>query len=78
MQFLKDFATYMLSPGPNSDTLHNPITSWFWWCWNANSFDTGGLVHNMQLHFPGRVVIVRLLCGLPASNADMQLANLYS
>ena len=40
----------MLSPGPNSDSLHNPITSWFWWCWNANSFDTGGLVRNLCLH----------------------------
>lgn len=45
-QFLKDYATYMLSPGPSSDSLHNPINSWFWWCWNANSFDTGGLVRS--------------------------------
>jgi hypothetical protein len=40
----------MLSPAPNSDSLHNPINSWFWWCWNANSFDTGGLVRNNYLH----------------------------
>jgi len=44
VQFLNDLAKYMLQPGAGTDSLHNPVTSWFWWCWNANSADTGGLV----------------------------------
>lgn len=33
-----------LCPGSGNDGLHNAITSVFWWAWNANSGDTGGIV----------------------------------
>ena len=42
-----DLAKYMLNvqdDGSPVDELHNPITSFFWFAWNANSGDTGGLV----------------------------------
>ena len=34
------------SDGSQIDDLHNPITSFFWFAWNANSGDTGGLVNS--------------------------------
>lgn len=42
-----DLARYMQNvqaDGSPVDDLHNPITSFFWFAWNANSGDTGGLV----------------------------------
>ncbi len=42
-----DLARYLLNvqaDGTPVDALHNPITSFFWFAWNANSGDTGGLV----------------------------------
>ena len=42
-----DLAKYMLNKkddGSPVDDLHDPITSFFWFAWNANSGDTGGLV----------------------------------
>ena len=44
-----NLAQYMLniqSDGSPVDDLHNPITSFFWFAWNANSGDTGGLVNS--------------------------------
>ncbi|KAL3155198.1 hypothetical protein ABBQ32_013138 [Trebouxia sp. C0010 RCD-2024] len=44
-----DLAKYMLNKkddGSPVDDLHNPITSFFWFAWNANSGDTGGLVNS--------------------------------
>jgi len=42
-----DLARYLQNvqaDGTPIDALHNPITSFFWFAWNANSGDTGGLV----------------------------------
>ena len=42
-----DLARYLQNvqaDGSPVDDLHNPITSFFWFAWNANSGDTGGLV----------------------------------
>ena len=44
-----DLVNYMLNAqndGSPVDDLHNPITSFFWFAWNANSGDTGGLVNS--------------------------------
>ena len=30
--------------GAANDGKHNPIPHLFWWAWNSNSADTGGLV----------------------------------
>uniref|UniRef100_A0A383VWA1 Glycoside hydrolase family 5 domain-containing protein n=1 Tax=Tetradesmus obliquus TaxID=3088 RepID=A0A383VWA1_TETOB len=45
---LGDFATYMnrSSPTDNNHLRHEPVSGWFWFCWNANSQDTGGLVED--------------------------------
>ena len=45
-QFLNDLASYWNTPGPDSDNLHAAVTDWFWWCWNANSADTGGMARS--------------------------------
>ncbi len=42
------YANYINNVGNGADGLHNPITSWFWWCWNANSGDTGGIVRRFN------------------------------
>lgn len=37
---LEDFAKYMQADAPD----HAPVPNMIWWCWNANSGDTGGVV----------------------------------
>ncbi len=43
-QCLKDYAQYLLNNGSAVDGQHAASPSWFWWAWNANSGDTGGIV----------------------------------
>jgi hypothetical protein len=40
VKMLNDFATYMQT----DDGTHAAIPNMIWWCWNANSGDTGGIV----------------------------------
>ena len=35
---------YVTASGGGADGMHAPMAGWFWWSWNANSGDTGGLV----------------------------------
>lgn len=44
LQCLADFALYINNTGSAVDGKHAAINSWFWWAWNANSGDTGGIV----------------------------------
>lgn len=44
LEMMPQYANYMAGGENGADGLHDPITSWFWWCWNANSGDTGGVV----------------------------------
>jgi aryl-phospho-beta-D-glucosidase BglC (GH1 family) len=44
--FLRDFVKYMNNTGDARDGKHNKIGNWFYWSWNPNSGDTGGLVEN--------------------------------
>ncbi|EIE25050.1 glycoside hydrolase [Coccomyxa subellipsoidea C-169] len=41
---LSDMAKYLNNQGEANDGRHNPIPHLFWWAWNPNSADTGGLV----------------------------------
>ena len=41
---LHDMAQYLNNQGAANDGKHNPIPHLFWWAWNSNSADTGGLV----------------------------------
>jgi len=41
MNSLKD---YMMNVGEAHDKVHHKVRNWFWWSWNANSGDTGGIV----------------------------------
>ncbi len=41
---MADLAKYLNNEGQARDGKHNPIDNWFYWSWNANSGDTGGLV----------------------------------
>ncbi len=41
---LHDMAKYLANEGDADDDRHNPIPHLFWWAWNSNSADTGGLV----------------------------------
>jgi hypothetical protein len=50
LAFFRDLAPYLLNRGtapsdgtPVNSTLHNGVSSWFWFAWNANSGDTGGI-----------------------------------
>ena len=43
---LADMATYLANTGAATDGRHNQIPHMFWWAWNANSGDTGGIVQD--------------------------------
>jgi len=43
---LTDMAAYLNCDSRGDDGRHEPISSWFYWCWNVNSGDTGGLVRD--------------------------------
>lgn len=44
--FFKSFANYLNNNNDAVDGLHNPINNWFYWDYNPNSSDTGGIVAN--------------------------------
>lgn len=41
---LESLSDYIRNKDYAADGLHHSIHSWFYWCWNADSGDTGGLV----------------------------------
>ncbi len=41
---MRDIAAYLNNSGAAADGKHQAISHWFYWSWNANSGDTGGLV----------------------------------
>ena len=46
LSFFISFANYMNNTNDALDGLHNPISNWFYWDYNPNSGDTGGIVAN--------------------------------
>lgn len=44
LQFFNSFASYLNNTNDANDGKHQPIYNWFYWSWNANSGDTGGVV----------------------------------
>lgn len=43
--FLRDIASYLRNNNSvPTQSRHDNSTMWFWWSWNANSGDTGGIV----------------------------------
>ena len=44
--FLSSFANYLNNSNDAVDNLHNPINNWFYWSYNPNSGDTGGIIDN--------------------------------
>ncbi len=49
LQSMPDIAAYLNNSGGAADGKHNKIPNWFFWSWNANSGDTGGLVQDNWL-----------------------------
>jgi hypothetical protein len=41
---LSGLSDYLQAKGAGDDGQHYAISNWFWWSWNADSGDTGGLV----------------------------------
>lgn len=46
IQSMNDISSYLNNTGGAEDGLHQAVTNWFYWDWNANSGDTGGIVDN--------------------------------
>jgi hypothetical protein len=44
LEHLRDLALWMNNAGAARDSEHNAVLNWFYWSYNANSGDTGGLV----------------------------------
>lgn len=49
LQSMPDIASYLNNSGGAADGKHHAIGNWFYWAWNADSGDTGGLVANNWL-----------------------------
>lgn len=43
-QVMNLFLNYFKAEGSANDGQHERIDGWYWWSWNANSGDTGGVV----------------------------------
>ena len=43
-QAMYSIRDYVTNTGGGADGQHVAMAGWFWWSWNANSGDTGGLV----------------------------------
>ena len=43
-QALDSIRAYAMNSGGGMDGNHVVMAGWFWWCWNADSGDTGGMV----------------------------------
>ena len=41
---MNSIKNYMMNVEDAQDKIHHKIRNWFWWSWNANSGDTGGIV----------------------------------
>lgn len=48
---LSDLALYMNAQGAGNTGGHNAFSNWFYWSYNANSGDTGGLVDDSWMKF---------------------------
>ena len=44
LQAMTSIRDYAMNLGGGNDGKHAVLAGWFWWSWNANSGDTGGLV----------------------------------
>ncbi|BDA42796.1 probable major extracellular endoglucanase [Coccomyxa sp. Obi] len=49
LSWLRDLSSWINNISPANDGQHSPVTSFFYWCWNDNSGDTGGLVDDSWL-----------------------------
>lgn len=49
IQSMQDFAKYLNNTGTGADGKHHAIKNWFYWSWNPNSSDTGGIVDDNWL-----------------------------
>ncbi|CAL5222447.1 g4812 [Coccomyxa viridis] len=49
MAWIHDFSQWKNNIGAANDGLHDNVNSYFFWSWNANSGDTGGLVDDSWL-----------------------------
>lgn len=50
IQSMTDIASYLNDSGGAADGKHQIIPNWFFWAWNANSGDTGGVVDDSWLN----------------------------
>lgn len=56
LQSMNDIAKYFRLAGDSNDGKHQAIPHWFYWSWNANSGDTGGLVADNWLDIQWRKI----------------------
>ena len=74
-QMLADMGTYLANAGAVADGRHNQIPHAFWWAWNANSGDTGGVVQDDWITVRG---LIRLPIPLPSRICNhAAVAGLY-
>lgn len=61
---MKDMAAYFNNTGTMADGKHEAIPNWFYWSWNANSGDTGGIVEDDWVRIIWKKIDYLLTVGL--------------
>lgn len=61
---LRDLALYINNEGAAKSDEHTGVNYWFYWCWNANSGDTGGIVDNSWVNIEWRKINYLMDIGL--------------
>ncbi|KAL0040077.1 hypothetical protein WJX79_005360 [Trebouxia sp. C0005] len=64
IQAMQDLASYLGNVGAGADGQHAPIPHWFYWSWNANSGDTGGIVADDWTSIHWKKIDYLISCGL--------------
>lgn len=70
--FLADMGKYLRNDPATAAYPHAPIQNLFWWSWNPNSGDTGGVVQNDWL----TVRPSNHLCGILCPHKCCEIAGL--
>ncbi len=64
IQSMQDIAKYLNNTSDAADQNHQPIGNWFYWSWNPNSSDTGGLVGDNWLDIQWKKIDYLVTLGL--------------
>lgn len=64
LRSMSDLASYLNNSGAAADGRHTAIKNWFYWSWNPNSSDTGGIVGDNWVEIQWKKIDYLITIGL--------------